>query len=210
MLRCNKPSGHRGTAKIGPDSSRISVGWILPDAKVKVAHMIQIWRTGALALTLLPLISGPLRAEGTEPEALGVFDDWAAYTYKAADTKVCYVSSSPKGSEPKNVKRDPAFFLVTHMPGRKVKGEISTIIGYPFKKETSAELTIDEANFTLFTNADGAWADTAATEKQIVAAMKAGTSLKLKGTSWRGTQTIDSYSLNGISAALAAIDKACK
>lgn len=172
--------------------------------------MIHIRQTAALALSLATVFSGPAQAQGAEPDQLGVFDDWAAYSYKAADTKVCYVSSSPKGTEPKNVKRDPAFFLVTHMPGRKVKGEVSTIIGYPFKKETNAELTIDDSKFTLFTNADGAWADTAATEKQIVTAMKAGKSLKVKGTSWRGTQTVDTYSLAGISAALAAIDKACK
>jgi len=177
--------------------------------------MNQIRHRSATALTLLGLVSAlavteSARAEGTEPEQIGIFDDWAAYNYKAADTKVCYVSSSPKGTEPKSVKRDPAFFLVTHMPGRKIRGEVSTIIGYPFKKETNAELTIDDAKFTLFTNADGAWADSPATEKQIVAAMKAGQSLKVKGTSWRGTQTIDTYSLNGISAALAAIDKACK
>jgi hypothetical protein len=172
--------------------------------------MNHIRQTGALALTLATVFSGAALAEGPEPDQLGVFNDWAAYSYKAPDSKVCYVSSSPKGTEPKNVKRDPAFFLVTHMPGRKVKGEVSTIIGYPFKKETNAELTIDEAKFTLFTNADGAWADTPATEKEIVAAMKNGKSLKVKGTSWRGTQTIDTYSLDGISAALAAIDKACK
>ena len=177
--------------------------------------MNQIRHLSATALTLLGLVSAlavteSARAEGTEPEQIGIFDDWAAYNYKAADTKVCYVSSSPKGTEPKSVKRDPAFFLVTHMPGRKIRGEVSTIIGYPFKKETNAELTIDDAKFTLFTNADGAWADSPATEKQIVAAMKAGQSLKVKGTSWRGTQTIDTYSLNGISAALAAIDNACK
>ena len=177
--------------------------------------MNQIRHRSATALTLLGLVSAlavteSARAEGTEPEQIGIFDDWAAYNYKAADTKVCYVSSSPKGTEPKSVKRDPAFFLVTHMPGRKIRGEVSTIIGYPFKKETNAELTIDDAKFTLFTNADGAWADSPATEKKIVAAMKAGQSLKVKGTSWRGTQTIDTYSLNGISAALAAIDKACK
>lgn len=170
--------------------------------------MNHLRRTGALALTIITVSSGLAFAE--EPESLGVFDDWSAYTYKAPDSKVCYVSSSPKGSEPRNVKRDPAFFLVTHMPGRKVKGEVSTIIGYPFKKETNAELMIDDSKFMLFTNADGAWAESPATEKQIVTAMKAGTSLKVKGTSWRGTQTEDTYSLAGISAALSAIDKACK
>ncbi len=170
--------------------------------------MIYFGRTGAMALLLTMLGATAARAE--EPALLGEYGDWAAYAYKAADTKVCYASSRPKGSEPKSAKRDPAFFLVTHMPGRKVKGEVSTIIGYPFKKETNAELTIDEAKFTLFTNADGAWADTPATEKEIVAAMKTGKSLKVKGTSWRGTETEDTYSLEGISAALASIDKACK
>lgn len=170
--------------------------------------MIPLPRRSVIALMLLA--AGTTLAMAEDPEPLGEFGDWAAYTYKAADTKVCYVSSRPKASEPKNVKRDPAFFIVSHMPGRKVKGEVSTIIGYPFKKESSAELTIDTASFTLFTNADGAWADSPATEKQIVAAMKAGKMLKVKGTSWRGTQTEDTYSLTGISAALAAIDKACK
>jgi hypothetical protein len=40
--------------------------------------------------------------------------------------------------------------------------------------------------------------------------MKTGKELKVRGTSWRGTKTVDTYSLAGISAALAAIDDACK
>ena len=88
--------------------------------------------------------------------------------------------------------------------------EASTIIGYPFKKESSVELSVDDVKFTMFTNADGAWADSPGTEKQIVAAMKAGKVLKVKGTSWRGTETEDTYSLNGVTAAMDAIDGACK
>lgn len=173
--------------------------------------MIPMVKRGALALFLVSAagVSGAI-AQGNEPESLGQFNDWAAYTYKAADTKVCYISSQPKSTEPKTAKRDPVFFLVTHMPGRKVRGEVSTIIGYPFKKDTTVELKVDEAAYQLFTNADGAWADSGATEKKIVAAMKTGTALTVKGTSWRGTETIDSYSLNGVSAALKKIDEACK
>lgn len=178
--------------------------------------MNQIQRNGALALTLITVFSGAALfsqawAENTEPQSLGTFDDWAAYTYDAADSKVCYVSSAPKSSEPKNVKRDPAFFLVTHMPGRKppVKGEVSTIIGYPFKEGNPVKLTIDDQDFEMFSKGDTAWVDTG-NDKKIVAAMKGGKSLKVKATSWRGTETLDSYTLSGISAALAAIDKACK
>ena len=39
--------------------------------------------------------------------------------------------------------------------------------------------------------------------------MKKGSNLVVKGTSQRGTETTDSYSLTGITAGMAAIDKAC-
>ncbi|WP_395661615.1 invasion associated locus B family protein [Aestuariivirga sp.] len=171
--------------------------------------MIQKQQTGAIALTLLVVLSGIAQAD-TEPKQIGVFDDWLAYSYDAADSKVCYISSTPKASEPKNAKRDPAFFLVTHMPGRKppVKGEVSTIIGYPFKEGQIVKLSIDEQNYEMFSKGDTAWVDTGS-DKKVVAAMKAGKSLKIEGTSWRGTRTVDTYSLIGISAALDAIDKAC-
>ena len=71
------------------------------------------------------------------------------------------------------------------------------------------KLTIDDQSYEMFSKGDTAWVDTG-TDKKIVAAMKAGKSLKVEGTSWRGTQTVDNYSLSGISAALAAIDTACK
>lgn len=172
--------------------------------------MTHIRHTGALAFTLLTVFSGLALAEG-EPKQIGAYDNWLAYSYDAADSKVCYVSSSPSESEPKNAKRDPAFFLVTHMPGRKppVRGEVSTIIGYPFKEGQTVKLTIDDTSFDMFSKGDTAWVDTGS-DKKIVAAMKAGKSLKVEATSWRGTQTVDTYSLAGISAALAAIDKACK
>ena len=63
---------------------------------------------------------------------------------------------------------------------------------------------------SLFTNGDGAWADTKEKEKKIVAAMKAGQKFTVTGTSWKGTETTDSYSLNGFSAAMDKIDSSCK
>ena len=172
--------------------------------------MNHLRRLGSASLLIMTLcVCGTAMAEGNEPAQIGEFGGWVAYTYKAADTKVCYISARPTASAPKVAKRDPAFFLVSHMPGRKVKGEVSTIIGYPFKKDSKAVVKIDDASFDLYTNGDGAWADSSATEKKIVAAMKGGKSLSVTGTSWRGTKTVDSYALDGVSAALAKIDEAC-
>ena len=53
---------------------------------------------------------------------------------------------------------------------------------------------------------DGAWADTPAKDKEIVTAMRKGQKLTIKGASWRGTETLDGYSLKGIVQALAKID----
>ena len=70
---------------------------------------------------------------------------------------------------------------------------------------------LTQTQMTLHRDTIPAVADeTDAERKKIVAAMKNGKSLKVKGTSWRGKSTEDSYSLQGISSALAAIDKACK
>lgn len=163
---------------------------------------------GAMALTIS--LAGTAAAQNQDPKLLGEFKDWAAYTYKTSGGAVCYVVSQPKASEPKNAKRDPIFFLVTHRPGQGVRNEVSTIIGYPFKKEAIVKVTVDKTAFDLFTNGDGAWADTSAKDKEIVTAMRKGQTLSVKGTSMRGTATTDTYSLDGLSAALAAIDTACK
>ena len=168
--------------------------------------------TWAVILAPLTVVLGlaPVAAQTPQPTSLGEFGDWAAYTYKTQNGKVCYISSQPKVSAPKNAKRDPAFLLVTHRPGQSVRNEVSTIIGYPFKKDATVELTIDASQYELFTNGDGAWADTSAKDKEIVTAMRKGEKLTIKGASWRGTETLDSYSLKGLAQALAKIDAACK
>ncbi|HLA02489.1 MAG TPA: invasion associated locus B family protein [Aestuariivirga sp.] len=172
--------------------------------------MIQIGRAGAVAL-LTMTVGMADSALGAEPTPLGVFTDWTAYAYKASDTRVCYIVSQPKSSEAaKKVKRDPIFFIITHMPGRNINGEVSTIIGYPFKEATTVQLKVDNVEFELFTNGDGAWADTTEKEKKIVATMKAGQKFSVRGTSWKGTETTDNYSLNGFSAAMDKIDSSCR
>jgi Invasion associated locus B (IalB) protein len=160
------------------------------------------------SILISALALGGTAAMAEDPTKLGAFKDWEAYTYKAPDSKVCFAFSSPKKSEPAKAKRDAIRFIVTNYPGRKVKGEISTVIGYPFKEGSPVKLTIDEKSFDLFPVGDTAWAGE--TDAEIVAAMKKGTSLKVSGTSWKGTVTTDSYSLAGISAAIDEINGSCK
>jgi hypothetical protein len=95
------------------------------------------------------LLASAAAAQEPEPKQLGAFNDWAAYTVKTEAGTVCYIVSQPKDSEPKNVNRDPVFFLVTHRPADKVRNEVNTIIGYPFKENSTATVTIGDDTYEL-------------------------------------------------------------
>lgn len=164
-----------------------------------------------MILAGLALLAQSVMARADDPVSMGTFEDWESFTYQDQGKPVCYVYSTPTKTESgKKVKRDPVYFLVTNYTGRKVKGQVSTIIGYPFKESSTVTVKVDDAAFELYTNGDAAWAAATDVEAAIVKAMKNGKSLSVTGTSWKGTTTTDFYSLVGISKAMDKIDTACK
>jgi hypothetical protein len=169
------------------------------------------WRALAVAAVLLPVLAAatPARAEGEV--SLGKFENWEAFTYDTPESKVCYVFGAPaKTQSSRKAKRSDIYFMVTHWPGRKVRGQPSTMIGYQFKDGVDVTLTVGDKTFILYPVGELAWADKTETERAIVAAMKGGKTMTVKGISQRGTETADTYSLGGFTAALGAIDSACK
>ena len=62
---------------------------------------------------------------------------------------------------------------------------------------------------TNIVDSEAAWLASTDDEAGFVGALKAGSQLVVKGTSGRGTETTDTYSLSGITAAMQAIDAAC-
>lgn len=147
------------------------------------------------------------------PTLLGAFKDWSAYTTGSGKTKTCYVLSQPKTTLPKNVNRDPVFFLISDWPARKAKGEPEVVPGYPYKKGSKVTAQVGSDKFTFFTKNEGsdgnAWVEAKADEARLVEAMRRGAQMIVTGTSSRGTLTKDTYSLSGVSAALDRIHKAC-
>jgi invasion protein IalB len=181
-------------------------------AKVTLETMMirKIASSFLVAAAAALLAGSPAQAQAQDPKLLGEFQDWAAYTYESDSGPVCYIVSQPTDWEPKNVNRGPIFFLITHRPSERVRNEVNTIIGYPFREGSSATVTVGDRSFELFTSGDGAWADTADRDRQIVEAMKAGSTMRLDGVSWRGTETRDRYSLSGVTNAMNRIDAECE
>jgi hypothetical protein len=165
-------------------------------------------RASALAV-LAMLAAVPANAEGEV--SLGKFESWEAFTYDTPESKVCYVFGAPiKTQTSRKAKRSDIYFMVTHWPGKKVNAQPSTMIGYQFKEGVDVTLSVGDDNFILYPVGELAWTDKVETERAIIAAMKAGKAMIVKGTSQRGTETTDTYSLNGFTAALGAIDSACQ
>ncbi len=147
------------------------------------------------------------------PKSLGSFDAWTAVELAQPDSKICYMFARPAASEPKAVKRSEVMLTITHRPANKRFDEVSFQAGYPFKAGAPVAVDIDGKKFEFFTrpdvDADSAWAKDAAADKTVVAAMKAGKTFKVKGTSSKNTQVADTFSLGGFGKAYAEIGKAC-
>lgn len=105
---------------------------------------------------------------------------------------------------------------------RKVRNEVQTLVGYPMKPTTDSffhQAVVDGKAYPMKSIADdpatnivdseAAWLASTDDEAGFVGALKAGSQLVVKGTSGRGTETTDTYSLSGITAAMQAIDAAC-
>ena len=144
-----------------------------------------------------------------EDNHLGDAQGWSAYAEAERGGKICYLVGRPVKSEPHALKRGDVYVYVTHRSAEHTYNVVSFNAGYAYKEGSDAELTIDGTQFDLFTNQDTAWARDGETEKSIVEAMVKGRQATLKGTSARGTNTIDTYSLAGFSEVLVLIDKAC-
>lgn len=153
------------------------------------------------------LLAAPAAAEAIE--RISDHQDWSAFRYKQDGETVCYMASSPKKAEGDYTTRGDIFAIVTHRPASNRIGEVSIDAGYTYQKDSSVRLKIGAKSWDLFTNGSSAWAPTATDDQAIVKAMRAGSSMTVKGTSSRGTLTTDTYSLLGFSKAYAAISKAC-
>lgn len=149
-------------------------------------------------------------ALAADPKHLADHGDWAAYEHVTKSGKVCFAITEPKETLPKNVNRDPIYFLITNRPKEKIVNEVSVIIGYPFKANSVATTRVGDETFKMYTKGDGSWVDNAKNEKRLIKMMKNGNTMIVKGTSKRGTATTDEYSLIGITAVVGIIDKACK
>jgi hypothetical protein len=151
-------------------------------------------------------------AGNPKPLLLGQYEAWHAYTASPDGRKLCFAIARPSSSksEPPNRPRDQTLAFVASRPGEKVKEEVSILIGYQFKPSSEASLAVGPTKFVMYTQKDSAWVRHADDAPRLIEAMRKGADMVVKGTSERGTQSSDTFSLKGITQALDRMAQECK
>lgn len=170
-------------------------------------------KTGSLAIGLAvgALMAFAPVVQAQEATELGTFNAWTAWQTTDTTGVICFISAQPQSSEPAGANRDPIHFMILHRKSMSIKNEVQTIIGYPFNTTNgNASASIDGKSYLMTTQGSAGWLASKNDEGGFVTAFKAGTSMVVKGTSQRGTNTADTYSLSGATAAMNAIDTACQ
>ncbi len=139
--------------------------------------------------------------------------DWSVF--EEASPKECWAVSTFKESvNTRNgavvaVNRSQTLLMVFYRPTQNVRGQVGFTGGYPFASGSTVSMQIGDTSFDLFTDGEWAWPQSAEEDAKIVAAMKRGSNAVLTARSGRGTQTKDTFSLLGFTAAVDDASKRC-
>lgn len=171
-------------------------------------------RALGLAGTLLVLAGPPVFAQQASTNQVAAKTDWSVFEDK--NPRECWAVSSPKetvntkGGRVVAVKRSEILLMAFFRPDAGVEGQISFTGGYPFASGSTVNVDIDGNTFELFTEGEWAWPASPEDDRKILTALKRGSQAVLTARSGRGTQTKDTFSLSGFTAAVDDAEKRCK
>jgi hypothetical protein len=140
--------------------------------------------------------------------------DWSVFVEN--NPQECWGVSAPKETvntrdgRVVSVRRGDILLFVSYRPSAGVNGEVSFTGGYPFADGSTVTLAIGDTSFELFTDGEWAWPASPGDDARILTAMKRGSSAILTARSGRGTQTRDTFSLLGFTAAAEEAERRCR
>jgi hypothetical protein len=168
----------------------------------------------AIAAATLALTATVATAQEQSTNRVAAKTDWSVFV--EADPKECWGVSAPKETVNTKdgrvvaVRRGDILMFVFYRPGAGVNGQVTFTGGYPFASGSTVNLDISGTQFELFTEGEWAWPASPEDDAKIITAMKRGASAILTGRSGRGTNTKDTFSLLGFTAALEEASARCQ
>lgn len=172
-----------------------------------------ILRSLGLATGVVALLASGVSAQEQSTNRVAAKTDWSVFVED--NPTECWGVSTPKetvNSRDGNVvavNRGQTLLMVFYRPSAGAKGQVAFTGGYPFAPGSTVNMNISGNTFELFTDGEWAWPATTEDDNQIITAMKRGADAVLSGRSGRGTQTKDTFSLLGFTAAVEDAAKRC-
>lgn len=158
--------------------------------------------SGARAVMAFGLcLAAPVEAQGTDVV-------WPVYVQE--NPTRCWLAASPAGTTASrngqnvsgNISRDTVLLYVSFWPQDGRLGEVSYTGGYQFEVGSDVTVAVGEATFALFTEGPMSWAGSPQEDQRIIAAMREGSEVVVTATSTRGTEVVDTFSLQGFAPAM--------
>ncbi len=154
------------------------------------------------------LIAGGVASAAQAQMLQDSFGAWRVFMAEKGGNMTCYIASVPTKQEGNFTARSEPYLLVTHKS--PTQDEVSVSSGYRYQNNSELELRFGQRVHKLFVKEELAWAYDAAADKVLVKEMIRGANMVAKGTSWKGTHSVDTYSLNGFTAAHRRMKQLCK
>ena len=170
------------------------------------------FKTMAVAIAAAGLSTGAM-AQDTSTNRVAAKTDWSVFVED--NPTECWSVSTPKESVNTRdgrivaVNRSQTLLMVFYRPGGGANGQVAFTGGYPFAEDSSVTVNISGSDFVMFTDGEWAWPAGPSDDAKFIAAMKRGANAVVTGVSGRGTQTKDTFSLLGFTAALEDAEKRC-
>ena len=162
--------------------------------------------------TMAVMATGAL-AQEQSTNRVAAKTDWSVFVED--NPTECWGVSTPKETVNSRdgrvvaVNRGQTLLMVFYRPSAGAKGQVAFTGGYPFASGSTVTMEISGTSFELFTEGEWAWPATTDDDAKIITAMKRGANAVLSGRSGRGTNTKDTFSLLGFTAAVEDAAKRC-
>ena len=172
-----------------------------------------ILKSLGLATGVAALLASGVSAQEQSNNRVAAKTDWSVFVED--NPTECWGVSTPKETVNSRdgrvvaVNRGQTLLMVFYRPSAGAKGQVAFTGGYPFASGSTVNMNISGNTFELFTEGEWAWPATTEDDNKIITAMKRGSDAILTGRSGRGTQTKDSFSLLGFTAAVEDAAKRC-
>jgi hypothetical protein len=158
-------------------------------------------------------LGGMVHAQEESSNRVSANTDWSVFV--ETNPSECWAVSAPKETvntrdgSTVDVRRGDIRLIVFYRPSENVNGQVMFTGGYPFATDSTVSVQVGETTYQMFTSGETAWPATPEDDAKFVDAMKRGANAILTARSGRGTQTQDTFSLLGFTAAVDEAARRC-